>query len=65
MSVAYRAFRGTFTSWDNLFKQAAEFAGLLQPNQLISISHSADNTEGVVTVWYWSSPRDKFDPGTY
>jgi hypothetical protein len=65
MNVNYRVFRGTWTSWETLFNQASEFASLLNARQLISISHSADGAEGVVTVWYWSTPQDKFDPGTY
>jgi hypothetical protein len=35
-----------------LLEEAAEFARQLDPRQLISISHSADNSEGVVVVWY-------------
>ena len=52
MRVDYRVFRGTFKSWDQLFRDAADFASSVGEN-LISISHSAYNSEGVVTVWYW------------
>ena len=52
MRVDYRMFRGTFKSWDQLFQDAAAFASSVGGN-LVSISHSADNTEGVVTVWFW------------
>ena len=34
--------------------EAAAFASTLQPNQLINISHSADNSNAVIIVWYWS-----------
>ena len=50
--VTFEVFRGTLVTWDDLFSQAAEFAGTLPPTDLISISHSADQSEGVVTVWY-------------
>lgn len=52
MRVDYRIFRGTFKSWETLFQDAAAFASSVGEN-LISISHSAANTEGVVTVWFW------------
>ena len=55
MRVAYEKFRGTMATWDELFARAAEFATTLGQERLISISHSADHSDGVVTVWYWSS----------
>jgi hypothetical protein len=41
-------------SWQELFRDAAAFADTVGSERLIGISHSADNGEGVVTVWYWS-----------
>ncbi len=52
--LAYRVFRGTFTSWEELFKEAAQFATEVGPERLVSISHSADSGDGVVTVWFWT-----------
>jgi hypothetical protein len=54
MKAEYRIFRGTLATWDALFKQAADFATRLGPERVISISHSADHSDGVVTVWYWA-----------
>jgi hypothetical protein len=51
--VAWRVFRGSFASWERLFDEAAAFASEVGPERLISISHSADHHDGVVTVWYW------------
>ncbi|WDE06265.1 hypothetical protein SG34_004885 [Thalassomonas viridans] len=51
-SVTYKMFRGTFASWDELFTSASEFASTLKPEQLINISHSVNDSDGVVTVWY-------------
>jgi hypothetical protein len=51
-SVAFEVFRSSFASWEELFRQAAEFASSLGPDRVINISHSADRGEGVVTVWY-------------
>jgi hypothetical protein len=51
-TVQFKVFRGTFASWNTLFTRAAEFASTLSPEKLITISHSADHSQGVVTVWY-------------
>ncbi|HRH45525.1 MAG TPA: hypothetical protein PKY82_28055 [Pyrinomonadaceae bacterium] len=53
MRVKFEHFRGTLISWQSLFQQAADFATSIGKEKLISISHSEDNNEGVVTVWYW------------
>ena len=55
-AAQYKIFRGTFASWDELFTEAALFATGLGEGRVISISHSADQRDGVVTVWYWDSP---------
>ncbi len=52
MKVKFEVFRGTMTSWNDLFQQAADFATKIGKENLIGISHS-DNGESVVTVWYW------------
>ena len=41
-------------SWESLFDEAARFATEIGRERLISISHSEDANEGVVTVWVWS-----------
>jgi len=51
--IGYEVFRGTFTTWDDLFDKAAEFATELGETRVINISHSAAGADGVVTVWYW------------
>ena len=54
MQVAYRFFKaGSFTTWDTVFTEVAEFASTIGREDLISISHSENNGEAVVTVWYW------------
>jgi hypothetical protein len=54
MSVTFRMFRGgPLIAWDALFQQAADFASDIGPDRLISISHSSDHSDGIVTVWYW------------
>jgi hypothetical protein len=51
--VQFKVFRSSFSSWDSLFQEAADFASTLPTDRLISISHSEDQNEGVVSVWYW------------
>ncbi len=55
--VKFEKFRGTFSSWDSLFEKAAAFATKLGRENVISIAHSADHSDGVVTVWYWDGSR--------
>jgi len=52
-SVQFKKFRGTLTTWNSLFTQAAQFASTVGPEKLITISHSSDGMDGVVTVWFW------------
>lgn len=51
--IRYKMFRGIIASWERLFEQAAKFGSSLKPDRLISISHSEDGNDGIVTVWYW------------
>jgi hypothetical protein len=54
MRVAFRLFRSSWASWEGLLMEAASFASQIGRDRLISISHSEDQNEGVVTVWYWT-----------
>ena len=56
--LSYRVFRGTLATWDQLFTKAAYFATELGPERVLNISHSADDSDGVVTVWYWEPAED-------
>ena len=63
MKASFRIFQSTFSSWDTLFGEASKFATELGPKRLINISHSGDQSRGVVTVWYWSDDvTDKVNP---
>lgn len=53
--VMVRHFRSSYKSWDEMFGEAAAFATQVGRGRLISIGHSADQNEGVVTVWFWSA----------
>jgi hypothetical protein len=51
-------FRGTLATWEELFAEAAVFASQIGRERLIGMSHSADQSKGVVAVWYWDEPRN-------
>jgi hypothetical protein len=56
--LAYRTFRGTLATWDDLFTKAAYFATEIGPERVLNISHSADDSDGVVTIWYWTTEEE-------
>ena len=56
--LSYRFFRGTLATWDDLFTKAAYFATEIGPERVLNISHSVDDADGVVTVWYWDTPEE-------
>jgi hypothetical protein len=60
--LAYRIFRGTLATWDELFSEAAAFASGVGTERVLNISHSANHGDGVVTVWYWTVEGEG-DPG--
>ena len=53
--------RGTLATWDDLFTKAAYFATEVGPGRVLNISHSVDDADGVVTVWYWEPKEDAAD----
>ena len=53
MQVKFQLFRATFSSWNTLCEQAAEFASSKGKDRVINIAMSADHSEGVIAVWYW------------
>src|SRR5689334_12673493 len=55
-------FRSLGKPWEALFDEAAEFASRLRPEQLISISHSEDAANAVVSVWYWDGEAPRITP---
>ena len=56
--VAFKMFKSNMKSWDEMFREAAEYASRLGSERLINISHSADSGTGVVTVWFWADWND-------
>lgn len=57
MAMKFRIFRGVLRSWRSLFREAAAFASELGPERVVAISHSDDQADSVVTVWYDDGPK--------
>ena len=53
MRVRFKMFKSSMSSWQQMFNEAADFANTFPADRLINISHSADQSQGVVVVWYW------------
>jgi hypothetical protein len=49
----FKLFRSSLSPWETIFREAADFATHIGPSRVISISHSQDGGEAIVTVWYW------------
>lgn len=58
MSVYFKQFTAVLKSWEKVFGEAATFSSRLPTDRVISISHSADNGEGVVVVWFWATEEE-------
>ncbi len=56
MRAAFRIFEGTDLSWEPVLRRAAEFAGRLGPERVISISHGETvRSARHVVVWFWEA----------
>jgi hypothetical protein len=61
-ALRYEMFRaGPLTKWEALFQRAADFATSRGPDRVVSISHSSDGGDGVITVWYWAERSETTD----
>ena len=50
-------FQSAFSSWSDLFQQAADFVDTIGAQQVLSVSHSSDSSTGVIAVWHWALPE--------
>ena len=58
LRVAFKIFRSAHKRWPELFAEAANYATQVGRERLITISHSSDGGDGVVTVWFWADWTD-------
>ena len=54
MQVKVQSWKSGFSSWEDMFQDAANFASQLPKNRLINITHSRDEGTSIVAVWYWA-----------
>jgi hypothetical protein len=52
--VAFKAFDSKMASREKLFRAAVEYATQIGRERLITMSHSEDHDQIVVTIWYWT-----------
>jgi hypothetical protein len=57
MFVHYKIFKSKTQSWPTLFNDASAFANQIGEQRLINISHSCDQLEAVVVVWFWDKEQ--------
>ena len=58
MHVKSRLFRSSWESWEALMQKVERFATKIGPKNLITITHSEDQNDGVIMVWYWENDED-------
>ena len=55
MTLQFKVFRSTVSTWNTLFEQASKFATSIGQERVVNITTSSTNSnEGIVVVWYWS-----------
>jgi len=59
MRVTFKAFDSKMASREKLFKAALDFANKVPREDLITISHTEDRDNIVVTIWYYTDEVDK------
>lgn len=57
MRLNFQVFRGLLVTWNQLFRQAADFASEIGRERVVNISHSEDHNNAVVVVWYWQDEK--------
>jgi hypothetical protein len=59
MRIVYKSFDSKMASREKLFKAVVDFANRIERKDLITLTHSEDRDNIVVTVWYWTDEVDK------
>jgi hypothetical protein len=61
MRVLFKAFDSKMASREKLFKAASDFANQVGKDRLITLTHSEDRDNIVITIWYWG--EEEIRPG--
>lgn len=59
MKVFFKVYDSKMASREKLFKAATEFANQIGQERLITLTHSEDRDNVVITVWYWAEAEEK------
>jgi len=59
MRITFKVFDSKLASREKLFKAAVDFANMLPQDQLITITHSEDRDNTVITIWYRTDEPEK------
>ncbi len=59
MRLFFKAFDSKMASREKLFKAAVEFANQIGRERLLTLSHSEDRDNIVITIWYWAEEEIK------
>lgn len=59
MRLFFKAFDSKMASREKLFKAAVEFANQIGRERLMTLSHSEDRDNIVITIWYWAEEEIK------
>jgi hypothetical protein len=59
MRVLFKTYESKMASREKLFRYASEFATQLGRDRLISLSHSEDRDNIIISVWYWGEEEPR------
>src|SRR5262249_11794183 len=59
MRITFKTFDSKMASREKLFKAAVDFANKIDPHDLITITHSEDRDNIVLTIWYFTDEPEQ------
>jgi hypothetical protein len=59
MPLFFKSFDSKMASREKLFKAAVEYANQLGRERILTLSHSEDRDNIVITIWYWADEEMK------
>jgi hypothetical protein len=59
MRLFFKSFDSKMASREKLFKAAVEYANQLGRDRILTLSHSEDRDNIVITIWYWAEDELK------
>ena len=59
MQVRFKTFQSQFGLRERVLQKVAEYAQQVGRERLISISHTEERDNAVITIWYWEEDAAK------